>query len=44
MTFAEKSMLAIGSGVFLGTTLWLWSDTGESVFITRALAFVQTCL
>ena len=44
MSIIEKTLLATGTGLFFGVTFWLWADTGESVFVARALAFVQSCL
>ena len=44
MTLIDKTLLATGTGLFFGTTFWLWAETGEAVFINRALAFVQSCL
>ncbi len=44
MSLVEKTFLATGSGLFFGLSFWLWADTGESVFIARALAFTQSCL
>jgi hypothetical protein len=44
MSLIEKTCMALGTGIFFGASLWLWADMGDAVFISRALAFVQSCL
>jgi len=44
MSLTEKTLAAVGTGLFFGACFWLWADTGEMVFISRALAFAQSCL
>lgn len=44
MTAGQKLFCVISTGLFFGSSLWLWMQMGEAVFITKALAFVQSCL
>ncbi|MGI9352599.1 MAG: hypothetical protein ACR2O3_13630 [Rhizobiaceae bacterium] len=44
MSLTAKTGTAIGTGLFVAGTLWLWQLMGEDVFISRVFAMAQSCL